>query len=250
MEKANKKGAAQGKSQTTAVERKPRSVSKSVDKKAAGAKKDQSKGRRSTSKGKQAEQPKKGAQDKKAADKRKSSKSQKRDASKKKSGKEVTAAEEDNTMKPTRPLSTYIYYSNETVPKLKKESGLDHRAAMSKAGELWNKLSDSERKKFDELHAKDVIRYENQKKELKEKGYFMLEDGTKSSDHQVQGKKKATKSAKKEAKSAVKKRGSAAAAAATEPKKAATAKKPVGKKGKLNQSVDEDEQHSKVEESD
>lgn len=142
MEKANKKAAAQGKSQTTttAVERKPRSVSKSADKKAAGAKKDQSKSRRSVSKGKQADQAKKAPQDKKAADKRKSSKSQKRDASKKrkttKEEKEVSAAAEDNTMKPTRALSAYIFYSNETVPKLKKE-GIDHRAAMSKAGELW-----------------------------------------------------------------------------------------------------------------
>ena len=253
MEKANKKAAAQGKSQntTTAVERKPRSVSKSADKKAAGAKKDQSKGRRSDSKGKQADQGKKAPQDKKAADKRKSSKSQKRDASKKrgKEGKEVSATVEDNTMKPTRALSAYIFYSNETVPKLKKE-GIDHRAAMSKAGELWGKLTDAEKKKFNDLHEKDQVRYENQKKELKEKGYFILDDGSKSSDHQVQGKKKASKSEKKEAKSAVKKRGSAAAVAAVEPKKAATAKKPAGKKGKLNQTVDEDEQHSKVEESD
>lgn len=95
-------------------------------------------------------------------------------------------------------------------------------------------MTDADKKKFNDLHDKDVVRYENQKKELKDKGFFILEDGTKSSDHQVQGKKKATKSEKKEAKSAVKKRGSAAAVAVTEHKKAATAKKPAGKKGKLN----------------
>jgi hypothetical protein len=147
-------------------------------------------------------------------------------------------------MKPSRALSAYIYYSNEWVPKIKKDEGLDHRAAMSRAGELWNTMKDEDKKKYNDLHDKDVKRHEKQVKELKEKGYFILDDGTKSTDHQVSGKKKASKSEKKDKQ---RKRGSAVA---PEGKKAATAKKAEGKKGTKHQDAEESMDQSGVEESD
>lgn len=236
MEKANKKAAAanQGKSQTTATERKPRSVSKSVDKAQKKQPQNKSKGRASTSKGRQTDVAKKG-DGKKAAGT--ASKSKPRDDSKKKAEKKK---DDDNTMKPSRPLSAYIYFSTEWVPKIKKDEGLDHRAAMSRAGEIWNTMKDDEKKKFNDLHDKDVKRQEKQLKELKDKGYFILDDGTKSTDHQVSGKKKASKSEKKEKE---RKRGSAVA---PEGKKAATAKKPQGKKA-TKQQHDESMDKSEVE---
>ena len=44
------------------------------------------------------------------------------------------------------------------VPKLKADEGLAHKAAMSRAGELWNKMSADEKKPYDDLHDKDVLR--------------------------------------------------------------------------------------------
>lgn len=259
MEKANKK-AGKSATQTATVaattERKPRSVSKSVDKKATkGAAKEQSKGRRSTSKGKQVDQAKKGdkkvvAADKKGGDKRQSSKSKQRDASSKKKGakkEKDEAPEEDQYIQPTRPIAAYIYFSTENVPKIKADEGVDHRTAMKRAGEIWAKMSDAEKKRYNELNERDQKRYEAQKKEIADKGYFIMEDGSKNTDHVVQGKKKAPKSEKKEKEN--KKRGSGAAAASK--KKAATAKKadakPRGRPaGKKNETPDE----SRVEESD
>ena len=42
-----------------------------------------------------------------------------------------------------------------------------------------------------------MFRYEKQKKELKDKGYFIMADGTKSTDHQVPDKKKRGYTSKK-----------------------------------------------------
>lgn len=105
------------------------------------------------------------------------------------------------------------------VPKVKADEGVDHRTAMSRVGELWGQAKDEDKKKFNDLHDKDVKRHERQLKDLKEKGYFLFEDGSKSTDHLVSGKKKASRSEKKEK---TKKRGSAVA---PDNKKAATAKK-------------------------
>ena len=61
-------------------------------------------------------------------------------------------------LKPTRAISAYIYYSNETIPKLKKDEGIAHKDAMGKAGALWNELSEESKKPFQKLHDADVVR--------------------------------------------------------------------------------------------
>jgi len=43
-------------------------------------------------------------------------------------------------------------------------------------------MSEEEKKPFHELATKDKERAENQAKELNEKGYFIMEDGKKSSE--------------------------------------------------------------------
>lgn len=76
-----------------------------------------------------------------------------------KSGKKAKKAEkEEDVGKPTRALSAYIYFSNETVPKLKQEEGIAHKDAMGKAGQIWNTLTEDKKKKFEELHEADVKR--------------------------------------------------------------------------------------------
>lgn len=54
---------------------------------------------------------------------------------------------------------------------------------MKIVGEQWNKLDDKERQKFEKLALKDKERYEQNVKDLLNLGYFMMPDGTKSSEH-------------------------------------------------------------------
>jgi hypothetical protein len=72
----------------------------------------------------------------------------------KKQGKEEKK-KDDNTVKPTRPIGAYFFFSNEFVPKIKKDEGISHRDAMSKCGAAWNQMSEKEKAPYEELHKKD-----------------------------------------------------------------------------------------------
>lgn len=91
---------------------------------------------------------------------------------------------------PKRPCSGYIFFTTNNINRVKQEENIAvHTAAMSRCGELWAKLEPKELKKYTDMHDEDVIRYENQLKELEKKGYFKMEDGSKSSDHAPKVKK-------------------------------------------------------------
>lgn len=70
---------------------------------------------------------------------------------------EVKEVEEEH-VKPTRPISSYIFYSGEMIPKLKKDEGITHREAMSKAGELWHTLSEDVKAKYVKMNEDDIKR--------------------------------------------------------------------------------------------
>jgi hypothetical protein len=102
------------------------------------------------------------------------------------------------------------------------------------------------------LIIKSSYRHEKQLKELKDKGYFIMADGTKSSEHAVAGKKKkGSRSAKKEHK----KRG---LGAALNEKSGEKGKKAAAKGGKTKKSEDdldiesdsEEQEQSEAQESD
>jgi len=44
------------------------------------------------------------------------------------------------------------------VPKLKKEHGITHREAMTKAGEIWGGMSAEEKAPYDKMHQDDQKR--------------------------------------------------------------------------------------------
>ena len=75
-----------------------------------------------------------------------------------KKGKKSVEPEVEEAVKPTRPISTYIYFSNAMVPKLKEEHKIAHKDAMAKAGELWGTLSEEEKKPYEKKHQDDVAR--------------------------------------------------------------------------------------------
>ena len=51
-----------------------------------------------------------------------------------------------------------------------------------------------EKKKYDDKHDQDVVRYKKQIEDLDKKGFFIMDDGSKSSDHQAKLKKRNKKS--------------------------------------------------------
>ena len=57
-----------------------------------------------------------------------------------------------------------------------------HTDLMVMAGKRWNEMLPAEKKPYDDMNAQDKLRQEKQQKSLDEKGYFLLEDGSKSND--------------------------------------------------------------------
>ncbi len=77
----------------------------------------------------------------------------------KKTGKKEGKKEEEYLgVKPTKALGSYIFFSNENVPKIKADEGVDHRTAMKRAGEIWGGLSADAKKKYEDMHDKDLKR--------------------------------------------------------------------------------------------
>jgi hypothetical protein len=106
---------------------------------------------------------------------------------------------------PKKPLSAYLFYTTANVNSLKEKEGCTHPEAMKKCGELWNKLTPDEKKKYEEKHDKDVVRYKGQVHDLDKKGFFVMDDGSKSSEHIAKLKKRSKKTEASEAAKATKK---------------------------------------------
>jgi hypothetical protein len=97
----------------------------------------------------------------------------------------------DDCVVPKKPLSAYLFYTTANVNKIKDKENCSHSEAMKRCGELWNKLSAAEKKTYDDKHNADAKRYQRQIDDLDKKGFFIMEDGTKSSDHTAKLKKRA-----------------------------------------------------------
>ena len=81
--------------------------------------------------------------------------SNQRSASKQKSkskSRQSKAKVENTEGMPPKAIGPYIFYSNDMVPKIKAEEGLDHREAMKKAGERWHDLTEEEKAPYEQLH--------------------------------------------------------------------------------------------------
>ena len=181
------------------------SKSKSASKSAVGKKKTEKPIKKQS---KSKSEVKGGAKGKGSKSKGKASKSKGKTSKVGKKGGDKDKAEEDDKVKPSKPIGTYIYYSNSNVPKIKEAEGCSHKEAMSKCGEQWAKASDKEKAPFVKQHEDDIKRYDKQVKELETKGFFMMADGTKSSDHELKKKKVKRSGKSKSEKKRSKKRAS------------------------------------------
>lgn len=90
---------------------------------------------------------------------------------------------------PKKAISGYICFTTENLSKIKEKEGCTHAEAMKKAGQQWSSMTDKEKKKYLDMQAKDVSRYEKQMAEMNKKGFFIMEDGSKSTDHTKKAKK-------------------------------------------------------------
>ena len=100
---------------------------------------------------------------------------------KKKSSSETE--EEAKELKPKRAISAYIYFASdfsEKTRKAKPELKITEISVL--AGKKWSEMSDAEKKPFVEMNEQDKARQEKQQQSLEKKGYFIMEDGSKSTD--------------------------------------------------------------------
>lgn len=66
-----------------------------------------------------------------------------------------SAADEKEVVKPSRPLSAYIYFGNEVGPEIRKNKDLKQPDVMRAIGERWGILSAKEKEPYNKLHEKD-----------------------------------------------------------------------------------------------
>ena len=90
---------------------------------------------------------------------------------------------------PKKPMSAYLFYTTSNVSKIKEKEGCTHPEAMKKCGEDWNKFTDADKQVYSEQQKKDLLRYQEQLNMLDKEGFFLMDDGSKSSDHKAQPKK-------------------------------------------------------------
>ena len=93
-------------------------------------------------------------------------------------------------LKPKKGTSAWIYFNTQMVAKLKDEQNLDQKAAFTKSSEIWKTMTDTDKEPYTAKSMADEQRYQNQLKELEEKGYFVDENDVKSTDMYVNPKKK------------------------------------------------------------
>ena len=86
---------------------------------------------------------------------------------------------------PKRALTAYFFYTGEMASKIRAEvDGRTHMEAMKIAAERWGgTMTEADKEKYLQQNAKDQKRYEDQMAELATKGFFIMEDGSKSCDH-------------------------------------------------------------------
>ena len=99
---------------------------------------------------------------------------------------------------PKKPISSYFFFNTEYGAKLRAENptntSMKYIAPLVK--EKWDTMDEQHRKPYEDMAEKDKLRFQKEKKMLDDHGYFMLADGSKSTDPQniPKKKRKSTKS--------------------------------------------------------
>jgi len=95
----------------------------------------------------------------------------------------VAVEEKSEGIKPKKPLTAFLYFGMQNRTKVMEQNPNFKVGEVAKAnGEAWAKMTDEEKKPFQDMNAKDAERFEKELKQLKELGYFIDADGVKSTD--------------------------------------------------------------------
>ena len=117
----------------------------------------------------------------------------------------INTKETKDTKKPSKPvsvcpkraLSAYFIFMGEVREKITAQ-GIKGKDVGVEAGKMWRGFSDKDKLKFEELHKKDILRYEKEKKDFDEKGFFVNTEGVKVFKTKEEKGKENSKDAKKE----------------------------------------------------
>ena len=86
-------------------------------------------------------------------------------------------------VEPKKATGAYFYFSQQFIKSARdKDTALTQTEGAKLAGSKWGSMNEKEKTPFEKLATEDKVRVEKQMKQLATKGYFMMEDGTKSTD--------------------------------------------------------------------
>ena len=85
-------------------------------------------------------------------------------------------------VKPKKAGSGYLFFATGHSAMLRNDKGFSVVDAMKGAGAAWGVLTDAEKQKYNDMSEKDKQRYEKQTEEVNSKGYFILDDGSRSNE--------------------------------------------------------------------
>jgi hypothetical protein len=87
-----------------------------------------------------------------------------------------------------------MFFSSEYGKTLREKNADQSVGEISKiVGKKWGEMSEKEKMPYDKLNEQDKVRQQKQKDEIAKKGYFMMEDGSKSTDAKNVPKKRKSK---------------------------------------------------------
>lgn len=73
-------------------------------------------------------------------------------------GKFGKIVEKPEVLQPTRPLTGYIFFSNEEVPKFVTSQGCSYKEAIKQAGAKWGELSAEQKAPYQKMYEQDKLR--------------------------------------------------------------------------------------------
>lgn len=96
----------------------------------------------------------------------------------------------DHVVQPKKPTTGYFFFNGEKCKALRAENlEMSQKEALKVSGALWTNLNEEDRAKYEVMASNDKDRYQKELKDLITQGYFIMADGSKSSEHQAKVKK-------------------------------------------------------------
>jgi hypothetical protein len=105
---------------------------------------------------------------------------------------------------PTKARTAFIYFISSIHSKIAAQHPEKAMTELSRIkADIWNGLSEKQREPYKKMQQNDALRYQDERRQLEEQGYFVNQDGVKSTD--LKGRVKRSRSPIKEAPGASKK---------------------------------------------